>query len=72
MPGYPWPWEYKDDDMSKISALEQLNVYQQRERVRERERKKILLVEVNYKTKEANDFAWECPQKFPKGRTVES
>ena len=28
---------------------------------RERKRKKVLLGEGNYKTKEANDFAWQCP-----------
>ena len=63
MPGDPWSWEYKPAAISKISALEHLNVYQQR--VRERKRKKVLLGEGNYKTKEANykikDFAWQCP-----------
>ena len=59
MPGNPWPWEYKPAAISKISALEHLNVYQQR--ARERKRKKVLLGEGNYKTKGANDFAWQCP-----------
>ena len=57
MPGDPWPWEYKPDDTSKISALQHLSVQQQRER----KRKKVLLGEGNYTTKEANDFAWQCP-----------
>lgn len=67
MPGYPWPWGYKDDDMSKVSALEHLNIYQEGEDQRKRETrrqrflkkvintvKKILLEEGNYKAKEAN------------------
>ena len=36
MPGKPWPWEYNPDDTSKISALQGLSVYQQREKERER------------------------------------
>ena len=37
VPGYHWPWEYKDDDMSKVSAFQHLNVYQERENQRKRE-----------------------------------